>query len=355
MTEPESTTPAPIPYEAIAEPVMRPIDDPVMTPPPVTDPVPHHDAPNRGLVIIGVILFLLLACGEAALFYHQGNAPDESAAVAALDQQVNTLNNQVASLQTKLAATDGKVANLANQPAPAAPAPQIKVEDKIPPALGQQVNGYGDQIKANGGAIKTNSDLIKSIQANVASLSTTTLADHADLATLQGKAADLPKLIARAQTLAGLAQASIALQNGAPLGTIAGAPEALVRYATAAPPTLAGLQSSFPAYARKAERDGGDVAASGGFWQRVKGRVESMVTIRKNAHVLVGSRAAGILGATQADLDRDDLAAALNDLKPLPDTAKAAMTPWIDQATQLIAARTALASMAAPHDTAGSH
>jgi hypothetical protein len=331
MTEPETPPPAPIPEPVPAlghEDFAAPIADPVspVAPEPTT-------SPNRAPLVIGVILFLLLAGGEAWLFHAQSTASDQGAAVATLTSRVAALKTDVADLQSKLAATDDKIAAIAHQPTPAAAPPQVKVVDKVPAALGDQVNTIADQIKT--------------MQAGIAAITTTALADHANLATLQSNAADLPKLVARAQTLAELAQASLALQTGTSLGTIQGAPEALVRYATVAPPTLAGLKASFPDYARKAALAGGDVASGGGFWQRAKSRVESLVTIRQNARVLVGSRAAGTLGAAQTDLDRDDLAGAVADLKPLPAAAQSVMAPWTEQAERLIAARKALATMAA--------
>ncbi|MCW8307341.1 hypothetical protein AruPA_09870 [Acidiphilium sp. PA] len=331
MSEPE-TQPIPPQGDPIVEhPITAPIGDPAATPaatPERTD--------NRGPIVAGIVLFLLLAAGEAWLFHAQGTASDQTGTIAALNQQVDSLKSEVATLQSRLETINTKVAGLANRPAPAPPAPQVKVETKIPSALADQ---------------------IKTMQAGIASLSTTALADHAALATLQTNAADLPKQVAKAQMLAQLAQASLALENGMPLGTIPNAPEALVRYATTAPPTLAGLKASFPGYAQKAAVAGGDVAASGGFWQRVKGRVESMVTIRHNARVLVGSRAAGILGAAQTDLDHNNLTAALTALKPLPQGAAAVMAPWITRANHLVAARTALATMAASPaaGAAGSH
>ncbi len=334
MTEPETTPPAPRP-ELDHESFTAPIPDPM------TATAPEQTgAPNRTPLVIGVILFLLLAGGEAWLFHAQSAVSDQGAAVAALTSRVAALRSDVAALQSKLTATNDKIAGIAHQPAQAAQ-PQVKVVDKVPAALGDQVPAaLGDQVNTIAAQIKT-------MQAGIAAITTTALADHANLATVQSNAADLPKLVARAQTLAELAQASLALQTGTSLGTIQGAPEALVRYASVAPPTLAGLKASFPEYARKATLAGGDVAAGGGFWQRAKSRVESLVTIRQNDRVLVGSRAAGTLGAAQTDLDRDDLTAALADLKPLPAAAQSVMAPWTEQAEHLVAARKALATMAA--------
>ncbi|MCF3945383.1 COG4223 family protein [Acidiphilium iwatense] len=270
------------------------------------------------LVTAGVIVAVLLAGGETFLFRAQSGMPNQTRRIATLESQVNAL-------QSKVTSFDRRLAELAARPQPKAAPPKAIAENQIPAALDTR---------------------LAAMQAGLAALSTTTVADHAAVVTLQSNAASLPKLVAKAQTLARIAQASLALQNGDALGPIPNAPEALVRYANAKPPTLGALKSSFPAYARKAVRAGGSVAADGGFWQKLRFRVESLVTVRHGGKVLVGSRAQGILAAAQRDLGNDDLAAALASLKTLPPGAQSAMTPWTRQATHLLAARAALADMA---------
>ncbi|MDX5931075.1 hypothetical protein [Acidiphilium acidophilum] len=279
------------------------------------------------LGLIGVIAFLLLAGGEAWLFRTIARN-DDSTALAAQSARIAEVDQRVDRLESRMAALEDKVDHLkaapAAQPAPAA-VPQAPAAPSVPPELAKEITA---------------------MQASIAALSTTTLADHAAMADLQSKAADLPKLADQAKTMARLAQASLALQNGDPLGPLANAPDALMRYATARPPTIGALKASFPAYARKAERAGGEVTAHGGFWRNVKGHIESLVTIRHDHDVLVGSRAAGALGKAQTDLDDDDLGGAVAALKELPSPAKAAMAPWTRQADHLLAARAALATMA---------
>lgn len=272
----------------------------------------------RPLAAILVLAVILLAAGEAWLFRAAFRQGHDNGRVVSLETDVAALRARATRLEGRVKALDSRPMP---QPVAAAPAP--------PPEVPQ--------------ALK---DEVAALQASVASLSTTTLADHADLATLRQNAADLPKLAARARALARIAEASLALQNGEKLGALPNAPEALVRYEDAPPPTLGALKADFPAYASRAERAGGDVAASGGFWQRVKGRIENLVTIRRDTAVLVGSRASGMLGAAQAKLDRDDLAGALAVLKPLPAPAAAVMAPWEKQARRLLAARAALTAMA---------
>jgi hypothetical protein len=281
------------------------------------------------VALIGIVGFLLLAGGEVWLFtqIHRNDEAHalsaQSARIAGIDQRIDRLKSRMTTLETKV--SDLAQTQTAQAPTPTPTTPPPPAAPSVPPALAKQLTA---------------------MQASIAALSTTTLADHATMAELQSKAADLPKLVARAQTLALLAEASLALQNGDPLGTIPNAPEALTRYATTKPPTLGALKAAFPAYAGKAERAGGDVVPHGGFWRNVKGHIESLVTIRHHNDVLVGSRAAGILGQAQADLDQDDLAAALAALKLLPPAAQGEMAQWTQQASRLLAARAALADMA---------
>ncbi|MHB1302488.1 MAG: COG4223 family protein [Acidiphilium sp.] len=292
-----------------------PIDPIIDTAPagalPERTPIRRSMRPLAAILILAVIL---LAAGEAWLYRAALHHAHDGSRIASLE-------TEIAALRSKVAGLDGKVTSLASRPVPK----PVAAPPQVPDALKSEV---------------------ATLQASVASLSTTTLADHADLATLRQNAADLPKLAARAQALVRIAEASLALQNGEKLGALPNAPEALVRYEDAPPPTLGALKADFPAYASRAERAGGDVATSGGFWQRVKGRIENLVTIRRNTTVLVGSRASGMLGAAQAKLDRDDLAGALATLKPLPAPAAAVMAPWETQARRLLGARAALAAMA---------
>lgn len=314
MNDPDFIPEPPIVYEPAPTPVM-----PDAAPYPVATPDRARRSP---MLVVGVIGFLILALGEAWLFARTTRHAGQAAQVASLGQQVDQLSSQMATLEDRLT-------TLANRPMPkpapvAAPPPPPPVP-AIPAGLDRK---------------------IAAMRASLAALSATTLADHATVTQLQDKAAGLPKLVAHAQNLAAIAQASVALQNGAPLGHIPNAPAALTRYETNPPPTLAALKASYPGYARKAEAAGGSVAPGGNFWRTIKGRVEGLVTIRHNADVLVGSRASGILGAAQTALDQDNLPAAIDDLKRLPAASRTAMAPWTAKATHLLAARAALATLA---------
>lgn len=291
-----------------------------------TEPEPP---PRRGHVMTGIVIvaLLLLAGGEAFLFNAQSGITGQGTEVANLTDQIDTLRGRVSALDGQIKGLESKIAELASRPVPqpVAPKPAPAPAPSVPPEVASK---------------------IAAMQASIASLSTTALADHATITTLKQQGADLPKLVARAQKLARIAQASLDLQNGQPLGSIPDAPPALTRYATTKPPTLSGLKASFARYADAAAHAGGDTAPHGGFWQNVKGRIESLVTVRHKNKVLIGSNAAGTLSDARAALDRDDLAGAIAALEKLPDAAANAMRPWTGKAKHLLAARAALAQMA---------
>ncbi|WP_287799758.1 hypothetical protein [Acidiphilium sp.] len=314
MTEhdPNQTPTAP---SATGEPALAAAPEPQAADPATaqaaTD-VPRHRRTALGLVTVAI---LALAVGEVFLLRAQFDAAGQSARIAQLSTRIGALRNRVASLEQKLTT----VAAEAKKPVPAEPAPALPAD--LAARIGK-------------------------IESSIAALSTTTLADHAAVTRLRQQSGDLPALAAKAKTLALIAQASLNLQNGLPLGNIPGAPAALAAYATAKPPTLAGLKASFPTYAEAATHAAGDAAPQGGFWQRTKARVESLVTVRHGDKVLIGSLAEGILGQARAALGRDDLKATLAVLAKLPPDAATAMKPWTEKASGLLAARTALAGMA---------
>lgn len=309
MSEHDPLPNEPAPPEFPAEPVAAPA---------VSAPARRRSSNATLWMVFSAIVAVLLAGGETFLFRAQSGLQDQS-------RRITTLESRVDALRSRVTALDRRLKILAARPLPKPPAPKVTVEQKIPAALTAKLDA---------------------MQANVAALSTTSVTDHAAVATLQSNAASLSKLTAKAQALARIAQASLALQNGEALGPIPNAPAALARFATKKPPTLGALKSSFPTYADKAARAGGAVAADGGFWRKLRIRAESLVTVRHGAKVLVGSRAEGVLAVARRDLDDDDLAAAVAALKTLPPAARSAMAPWMKKAARLLAARAALARMA---------
>ena len=63
--------------------------------------------------------------------------------------------------------------------------------------------------------------------------------------------------------------------------------------------------------------------------------------------MLVGDPIAGVIARARDKLNNGDLAGSVEALKGLAGPAAAAMQPWTDQAQSLVAARSAIASLAA--------
>ena len=157
-----------------------------------------------------------------------------------------------------------------------------------------------------------------------------------------GAVADRSNRISRMQ--AGLS----ALETGQPLGDIPGAPPAVARFATQAPPTEAALRRSFEAAADAAQQAGQPaLMANRPFADRLWARAQQAVTVRQSDRVLVGDPVAGKLILARTALDAGDLAGAVKALDGLAGPAQAAMADWIGQARAVLDARAALSSMAA--------
>ena len=155
----------------------------------------------------------------------------------------------------------------------------------------------------------------------------------------------VPALADRAARMARLQAAQAALEAGEKLGDIAGAPAALARFATIAPPTEAALRLAFPAAARGAA-SAPPPPANAALLDRVWARAQSLVTLRQGDHVLLGDPAAGVLARARRALDAGDLAGAVAALGDLSGLAAQAMAAWRVQASALLAARAALAALA---------
>ena len=144
-----------------------------------------------------------------------------------------------------------------------------------------------------------------------------------------------------------LEAAQVALAGGQPLGELPGAPPALARFATTAPPTEAALRAQF------ADASAAILAASRpeevqkSFFARALARVEQSVTVRRGDQVIVGDPAAGIVARAQIALNNGDLKGAVDALSALSGHAAEAAKPWLAQARALLDARAALVALAA--------
>lgn len=152
---------------------------------------------------------------------------------------------------------------------------------------------------------------------------------------------------ARVEIMMRIQAASIALENGKPLGTLPNAPPTLAKYATTPPPTEAQLRLSFPKMEHDALAASTVDTSAHPFVERMLDRAEDLVTIRRGNEVLVGNPTVAALASANAALQAGDLAAAVKDLSNLDPGAMKAAAGWIAQAKSLLDARAALAEMAA--------
>ena len=128
---------------------------------------------------------------------------------------------------------------------------------------------------------------------------------------------------------------------------VTGLRPALARFAEAKPPTEAALRLGFPAAARAALAAGQPDSAGKPFGERLWQRAQGLITIREGDRVIVGDPAAGPLAQAQDRLDAGDLAGAVAAVSTLTGPAAQAMAGWLAEAKALLAAPTALDTMAA--------
>jgi hypothetical protein len=151
----------------------------------------------------------------------------------------------------------------------------------------------------------------------------------------------------RLDRVAKIQEASFALASGRPIGELPGAPEALKRFAHTAPPTEALLRLRFPAAAQAALAAKQPDDSEAPFIDRVWGRAQGLITIRRGDDVVVGNPSAIALNHAQAALDAGDLAGAVAAVETLKGQPGQAMANWVAEANALLSARSALAEMAA--------
>jgi hypothetical protein len=297
-------TPQPLPPESSATPV-------VPAPPP-----PRRMSAGAWLVLLA---FLVLAASQAAQWRFLLNPVP----------QPNPLAPRVEALAER-------IARLEARPPPSAP-------DLAP--LETRLSVLEQAVQAQKSAQQTPPAAVSSSQ--IAALAERLQAAEARLAAVEKAAsapADLAEQVARATRVQA---ASLALNSGRPLGDIPGAPPALTRYATAPPPTEAVLRVAFPAAAKAALAAELLSPADQPWMTRLWNRARDLITIRQGEHVLVGNPDAATLARARAALDAGDVTDAVAAVSTLNGPPAQAMAGWLDQARGLLAARAALADMAA--------
>lgn len=280
------------------EPAPEPTPEAVPPPPP-----PPWRSPMPWLTVIA---FFVLAGAIGALWY-QISLPPEPVVT-----------------NPSLGAIEARLARLEQRAPPAAAGPDLTprveaLERRAPPDL-------------------------SSLQARLSGLEQRPPGDTTALAT---RIAALEQSLGRADRLARVQAAAMALGAGRALGDIPGAPEPLARFARAKPPTEAALRLAFPAVANAALDASRPADDRRPILDRMLARAEDLVTIRQGDHVLVGDPAAGVLVRARSALDAGDLAGAITALAGLRGGSATAVAGWLADATALRDARAALADMAA--------
>lgn len=166
------------------------------------------------------------------------------------------------------------------------------------------------------------------------------------IAALEANAGAVETVTKHLNRIARLQEASFALGSGRPVGDVPGAPEALARFAHAAPPTETALRLRFARAeqaALAAKQPDGHAAP---FIDRVLERAQSLVTIKQGDDVVVGSPVAITLNRAQTALDTGDLNAAVAAVESLTGQPAEAMAAWLGDAKSLLEARSALDQMA---------
>lgn len=401
----------PDPDPEVQPPVIDHVPTPEPAPPPPREPPPDARKPEKvpeKVVVRGggsnLLTFVLFAVVAGGIYYVWANPqpPGTDNAVAdlrrqvldtadkvsaaqtasqSLTQQIQTLSDRVDKLEkapppppVPAPAPDlgdlpkrvddlaAKLDALANRPAPEAPQSQAPANDaaaqqavsdlaqKLGQALDSQKQALADTRQALDGQKQSMEGQTQALQT----LQQTADAQKAVLAGLAGRldkleqgAGQSEKASDHAVRLAKIQAALVSLEAGEKLGDLPGAPPAVTRFATTTPPTEVALREAYPAAAAHAREVSRPDLSHQGFLGRALARLQQNITVRQGDQVLVGDPAAGILANAGKKLDASDLAGAVAELRKLQGPAADAMKGWMDQANALLAARAALADMAA--------
>lgn len=375
----DEPAPDPTPAESAPAPALEP------SPPPPPPPPSRRQASlvpwvfGLGFVVLGLAIILLWVYPLAPP-PHMQPQPIEALTgrVQALESQVKQLAARpaaqpqaLASLQaqlTELAARkppappdlsgiENRITALEHAPKPAAP-PQVDLgplQQKLD-ALSQQVAALGavkDQMGQLGKEQQSLADQVKALTERATNadsgLTGRIDAQAKALDALRDKVGQIDITLGRTEGALRAQAALAALSAGQPLGAIQGAPPAVARFATEAPPTVESLRRSFPSAAHAALAASAPNNADQRFLDRVWQRAQSLVTVRQGERVLVGDPAAGIIARAQEAIDAGDVAGAVDALSKLSGPAADAVSGWLAQARALLAARSALLGMAEPH------
>jgi hypothetical protein len=273
-----------------------------------------------------------------------GRAEATASSIAAIGPRVDAADAKIADLGKTQAQLQAQVAGLGDKLS----ADVAGTNDKLGAQIAALDGKLGTGLKALddklAGQIAGVSD---TLGAKIAAVSESVAADDKKLAAAEQGLSTLPGLAERATRLTRLSAAQQALDDGQPLGAIDGAPPALAKFAQAKPPTEAQLRLAFPAAAQAAAAASQPQPGEKPFLDRAWAKAQTLVTVRQGDRVLVGDPSAGLLAKARSALDAGDLQGAADAAGSLTGPAAAAMSQWVGQARDLLAARAALAALAA--------
>jgi hypothetical protein len=321
-------------------------------PPPSPPPEPHA---GRNLVPWFYALgFLILAGAIAYLWVNTqgltvpGTSPNNQQAI---EQQLQGIGQQLHDM-------DARLTRLEQRPVPPDLSARVAALEQRPTgadtsALAARVAGLEQRVNA----ASQLAGRYDALAGRVDALGGKAESDDANLAHridaletrvngVVSSAQQVTALNDRANRMARIEAATGALSAGRKLGDLPDAPPALSRYATADPPTEAGLRLAFPAVEHAAMAASQPQTAGKPFLDRAWARAQTLVTVRQGDDVVVGDAASGALARAHTALEAGDLAGAVNILSELKGPAAGAVAGWLDQAKGLLAARAALTDMA---------
>jgi hypothetical protein len=313
---------------------------------PVTTPRP----PRLNLVPWLYSLGFLLLAGAIFYLWQYPSVPEqpavEASALQAVEQHLANIDN---GMRQHLAEIDARLSKLEQRPAPdtdklAARVDAVqgrmdtlqgRVADQT--QLGSRLDALSGRIESLSGRDQTGIDAAKQLIDALTGR----------VAALEADAGNVEAVTKRLNRIAQLQEASFALASGRPIGDLPEAPQALARYAHAAPPTEAELRLRFPqahqAALAESQPDERDAPLVDRVWERAQG----LITIRRGNEVVVGNSTTIILNRAQKDLDAGDLVGAIAAVETLKGQPQRAMADWLSDAKALADARSALARMAA--------
>ncbi len=301
-------------------------------------------------------------------------APAASDATVDLSKKLDDLGSQVSSLssrQDQLAAGLSKVQETAAQKTPdiATPPPDHAAQEMANAAALQAQQQVADLGGKTNSALTEQRSTLETLEQRLGKLeqaeqtaqSTAAAQSSAQIGAIESRVGKLERSEGHLEQSEGQLQgatkdaalavkleaAQAALADGKPLGDLPGAPPALARFATAAPPTESALRAQFNDVSAAILAASRPEEVHTTFFSRALARMEQSVTVRQGDHVIVGDPAAGVVAHAQVLLNGGDLAGAVNALSALTGRAADAAKSWCEQAQALVAARAALLTMAA--------